>query len=440
MKILLIGNGGRENALAWKIFNSKSFRDTDSKLYSAPGNPGIQEFAEIIEIRDSEISALIDFALREKIDFTVVGPEVPLSQGIVDEFEKNNLKIFGPTAQAAEIESSKIFSKQLMKRNNIPTASYVSFTTEKVDEAREFLKGDKYPLVFKTDGLAAGKGVIIANDEEEAEKTLKDFCEGSSLNDAGFNFIIEEYLEGEEVSVFAITDGEKYIVLPFSQDHKKISEGETGRNTGGMGAIAPVKKFMTDDLTEKINIKIIEPVLKAMKEEGRVYKGCLYCGLMIANDEPFVIEFNCRFGDPETQAVLPLIESDFLAMLIASADGTIKNYKPEINENFTCCVVLASEGYPDKFETGKVISGLTESDDNVLIFHAGTKSDKTNKNILSSGGRVLSVVGISDRSLDDAVKIAYANIEKINFENKYFRSDIGFRQGKSYENKSEVIN
>jgi len=435
MKILLIGNGGRENALAWKIYNSKSFKDSNSKLYITLGNPGINKFAEIVEISPSDIISLKKFAVAEKIDFTIVGPEAPLSKGIVDEFEKIDLKIFGPTKKAAEIESSKIFAKDLMIRNNIPTAKYRSFSKDVIEEAHKFLGKCSYPVVIKADGLASGKGVIIAYDPDESEKTLKDFSEGSSVNEAGFNFLIEEYLEGEEVSVFAITDGEDYVILPFSQDHKKISEGEKGRNTGGIGAVAPVKKFANVELTEKIKSKIIEPVLKVMKEEGRPYRGCLYCGLMIVYNEPFVIEFNCRFGDPETQSVLPLINSDFLEMLIASATGRMKNYNLKIEDEYTCCVVLASNGYPDKFEIGKKITGIDDVGENCLVFHSGTKFERDGKDILSTGGRVLSVVGVSKKSLEDAANIAYVNAERINFENKYFRKDIGFRQMQAFKNK-----
>jgi len=441
MKILLIGNGGRESAIAWKIFYSKSFKDSGSKLYNTLGNPGIDKFAESVEINPSDISSLKKFSVEEKIDFTVVGPEVPLSKGIVDEFEKNDLKIFGPSKKAAEIESSKIFAKDLMFRNNIPTAKYRSFSKDELGEVQKYLKDLSYPIVFKADGLAAGKGVIIAHDLIEIEQTIKEFSEGSSLNNEGFKFIIEEYLEGEEVSVFAITDGDDYLMLPFSQDHKKVFEGEKGKNTGGMGAIAPVKKFENEYLMEKIKSKIIEPVLRAMKAEGRVYKGCLYCGLMIVNDEPVIIEFNSRFGDPETQAVLPLIKSDFLEMLLASAEGSINNYCLEVSDEYTCCVVLASKGYPDKFNVGEEIKGLENVLKNCLIFHSGTRFDKERKNILSTGGRVLSVVGVSKKSLEDAANIAYENVERINFENKYFRKDIGFRQIQVFKNKSrEVVN
>lgn len=427
MKVLLIGNGGRENAIAWKIFNSDSFRNTDSRLFVTQGNPGMEKYSESVDIAPDNIEGLIEFSVREKIELIVVGPEKPLSLGIADEFEKKGFKVFGPRKNAAEIESSKIFAKELMLRYNIPTASFREFSRERIDEAKKFLNECEFPLVFKADGLASGKGVMIAENKTEGEEILKDFYEGNSLNEAAFNFIMEEFIEGEEVSVFAICDGTNFIVLPYSQDHKKISEGEKGKNTGGMGAVAPVKKFMTEDMNEKIISKIITPVLNALKKEGREYKGCLYCGLMIKDNEPYVIEFNCRFGDPETQAVLPLIKSDFLEMLYSASTKNLKKYVPEVNDLNTCCVVLASGGYPDKFETGKKISGTEEINDNCLLFHSGTKSGKDKEELVTAGGRVLSVVGISDKSPEDAIKEAYENVDKISFENKYFRKDIGFR-------------
>ena len=427
MKVLIIGNGGRENAIVRKIFDSKSFQNSRGKMFYTAVNPGMDKFSESIDIKPADISSLLKFALENEISFTVVGPEVPLSMGIADEFEKNGLKIFGPSKAAAEIESSKVFAKNLMTDHNVPTAQFRSFKKENISEALSYSAECNYPAVFKADGLAAGKGVVILKDKKEAGELIKSFCEGKSLNDTGSEFIIEEYLDGEEVSVFAVCDGSDYLLLPFSQDHKRIFEGEKGNNTGGMGAVAPVKKFMTASLTEKIKNRIIEPVLNAMNRSGRNYKGCLYCGLMIVNDEPFVIEFNCRFGDPETQAVLPLIESDFLELLIASSDGNLGNYKLKIFDKYACSVVMASKGYPGKYESGKKISGLENEFRNCLILHSGTAYND-NHEIISSGGRVLSVTGVSDESLKDACRIAYENIEKIKFDGAYFRKDIGFRQ------------
>lgn len=424
MKILLIGNGGRENAIAWKICNSPTFKDSESILYCTSGNPGIKEFAETVDLKSTQIKELAEFCSDKKIDLTIVGPEIPLSLGIVNEFEKRGLKIFGPTKEAAEIECSKVFTKELLKEYNIPGAKFKKFSKNSISEAEKYFEKCNYPVVIKADGLAAGKGVIIAEDKHQAILTLIDFTEKEIFGESGFNFIAEEFLEGEEVSVFVITDGEDYAVLPYSQDHKKIGDGDTGKNTGGMGAVAPVKKFMTDELQEKIRLKIIEPVLKALRDKDRKFNGCLYCGLMIRENEPFVIEFNCRFGDPETQAVLPLIKSDFLEMLIATAENRIGEYKLETNEKSACCVVISSGGYPGEYATGKIITGTDNKNENILVFHSGTEFTETGE-LITSGGRVISVTGVSDESMAEAVKTAYQKVSEIDFENMYFRKDIG---------------
>ena len=429
MKILLVGNGGRENALAWKIFNSASFKENQCRLYCTSGNPGINEFAETVNIDPCDIENLLGFVKNEGIEFTVVGPELPLSSGIVNAFVNNGLKIFGPKKEAALIESSKIFSKKLMVDNNIPTASYRSFSGNYLIESKKFAGQCKYPLVIKADGLAAGKGVIIAKDEKEALEALDEISLNNIFGKAGDNLIIEEYLDGEEISVFVITDGTDFKILPFSQDHKKILDGDKGKNTGGMGAVAPVLKYMNADTESRIISRIIKPTLKALRNSGNEFKGCLYCGLMMVKGEPFVIEYNCRFGDPETQAVLPLIESDFLQLLLASADNKIEKYQLTLNKKFACCVVLASLGYPDKFETGKEINGFENSDiiSDSIVFHSGTKISEDNK-VVTGGGRVLSVVGLSDTSLLTAVNNAYEKVSCICFGNMYFRKDIGERQ------------
>lgn len=432
MKILIVGNGGRENAIADSIFNSESFKKNGSILFSTLGTPGLEKISTPVNIKPTEIDRLVDFAKKEKIDFTIIGPEIPLSMGIVNEFEKENLKIFGPTKQAAEIETSKIFAKNLMKRYRIPTASYREFNSENLKEANEYLLCSKYPLVIKADGLAAGKGVIIVNSFSEAISVIKDFTENRIFGDSGLNFIIEEFLTGFELSLFIITDGNNYIALPFSQDHKKIGEGDTGKNTGGMGAYAPADKMIYKDVYEKIMMEIIEPTLQGMEKEGRKYKGCLYCGLMITEIiqgilEPYVIEFNARFGDPETQAVLPLVKSDFLKLLISSSDGNIDEYKLEIHNKYSCCVILASKGYPEKYETNKTIKGLNDNSEDTFIFHSGTKYSDDRKNVLTNGGRVLSVVALSGKSMKDAISKCYNEIDKIEYENMYFRKDIGFK-------------
>lgn len=426
MKILLIGNGGRENAIALKIINSEAFKKNDSVLYYTSGNPGINEFAEPLDIKPGQIRELTEFCKNNQIDLTVVGPEIPLSLGIVNEFEKNGLKIFGPSKEAAEIESSKVFAKELMSEYNIPSAKFEKFSKYNISAAEEYFEKCNYPVVIKADGLAAGKGVIIVKNKHEAILTLIDFTEKEIFGESGFNFIAEEFIEGEEVSVFVITDGDDYVILPYSQDHKKIGEGDTGNNTGGMGAVAPVKKFMTEELQGKIRNRVIDPILKALKSKGRKFKGCLYCGLMIKENEPFVIEFNCRFGDPETQVVLPLVKSDFLELLIASASNNISGYKLETYNKFACCVVISSGGYPGDFVKGKIIKGADSEDEEILIFHSGTKKSE-NGELLSNGGRVLSVTGISEESMIKAIEKTYKKVSEIDFDNMYFRRDIGFK-------------
>lgn len=424
MKVLLIGSGARENALAWKICNSPSFKNSDSVVYAASGNPGINNFAKPVLISSTDIKELTEFALKEKIDFTIVGPEIPLSLGIVDEFEKRELKIFGPLKKAAEIETSKVFSKELMNKYGIPTAKFMAFTHENLDELNSFIYEINYPVVIKADGLAAGKGVIICNDVNDVEECIKDLTETKIFGEAGLSFVVEQFLTGNEVSLFVITDGEDYVILPPAQDYKRVFDEDKGKNTGGMGAYSPAIKFCDENVLKKAEEKIIKPVLNALNKEGRKYKGCLYCGLMITEDkEPYVIEFNCRFGDPETQAVLTLIESDFLELLMASSKGEIKNYRLKIRDAFAGCVVLASLGYPDEFVTGKLIEGLNDVQENVHVFHAGTT--ELNGKIFTNGGRVLSIVSDSEKSFTETFDNIYKAIEKIDFENKYFRRDIG---------------
>lgn len=424
MKILLIGNGARENALAWKISNSPSFQNSNSVLYAAPGNPGINKFATAVNIHSTDIKSLKKFALKENIDFTVVGPEIPLSLGIVDEFEKEGLKIFGPKKPAAEIETSKIFSKDLMAKYNIPTAQYKVFNESNLDELEKFIEKINYPIVIKADGLAAGKGVIICNDNNETEECIKDLTENKIFGEAGLSFVVEKFLTGNEVSLFVICDGENYVILPPVQDYKRVFEEDKGKNTGGMGSYTPAVKFCDEEVLSRVEEKIVKPVLSAMKKEGREYKGCLFCGLMITeNKKPYVIEFNCRFGDPETQAVLTLIESDFLELLIASSEGKIKDYDLKIKNAYAGCVVLASLGYPDEYKTGMLIEGSNEVSNYTLVFHAGTV--ERDGKIYTHGGRVLSVVSTSEKSFNSAFENIYLAIQKIEFDNKYFRSDIG---------------
>lgn len=422
MKVLVIGSGGREHAIVWKLKQSPKV----TEIFCAPGNAGINKIAEGINIKADDVDGLLNFVKENDISLTVVGPEVPLEKGIVDLFNSNGLQIFGPQKSAAKLEHSKIFAKDFMKRNNIPTAGYETFSLSEKAEVFDYISAAAYPLVIKADGLAAGKGVIICTNIDEAIKTVNEFFDERIFGSAGDNIVIEDFLEGTEASVFAISDGENYIVLPASQDHKKIGEGETGKNTGGMGAYAPADKAVSYETMIKIKQRVIEPVLKYMKAEGNEFRGCLYCGLMIdKNGNPFVIEFNTRFGDPETQVVLPKIKSDICDLFIASAAGKISSYKLELNNNFYCTVVLASLGYPDKYETGKVIIGLDDISSDAVVFHAGTKEDSGK--ILSNGGRVLSVTGFSPLGLKEAINFAYHNAERIKFENKYLREDIGLK-------------
>lgn len=420
MKVLVIGSGGREHAIVWKLKESPQV----NKIFCAPGNAGIGEIAECVNMKADDVQGLLKFVKESDIDFTVVGPEVSLEAGIVDEFGKHGLKIFGPQKSAARLEHSKIFAKDFMKKYNIPTAEYRSFSMRQSPEALKYLEKSSYPLVIKADGLAAGKGVIICADKKEAQKAVNEIFEKRAFGDAGTYIVIEEYLEGEEVSIFAICDGRDYIVLPASQDHKKIGEGETGKNTGGMGSFAPANKIATPELIEKVKQRIIEPVLRNMKSEGNEFKGCLYCGLMVdKSGDPYVIEFNTRFGDPETQAVLPLVGSDLFDMFMASAEGKMGSYKLELSNDHYCSIVLASNGYPDKYETGKEIKGLDKITEDCIVFHAGTKMDGSK--VVSNGGRVLDVTGMSNTGLKEAINTAYKNAEIINFENKYYRKDIG---------------
>ncbi|HRE42221.1 MAG TPA: phosphoribosylamine--glycine ligase [Ignavibacteria bacterium] len=421
--ILLIGSGGRESALGWKIANSPSFINNNCKLISAPGNPGLSKYSDCININVEDLNSIIKFVSANKIDFVVVGPEIPLSLGLVDQLQKIGIDSFGPSKAAAQIESSKIFTKDLLKKYNIPTANYKSFKSNQKSDALEYLKNQSYPCVIKADGLAAGKGVIIAENYQMAENTVKEFLDDKIFSDAGSNFVVEDFLIGQETSVFAITDGENFVTLPASQDHKKIGDNDTGKNTGGMGAYAPANKVATPEILEKTKSKIIEPVIKAMKSEGCEFKGCLYAGLMISPDgEPNVIEFNCRFGDPETQVVLPLIKSDFLELLIASATNNINSYKLETHNKYFVSVVLASGGYPEKYEKGFEISGLETLNSDTLVFHSGTAL--RNNKLITSGGRVLNIVSGSDISISDAREKVYNEINKLNFENMYYRKDI----------------
>jgi len=429
-KILVVGQGGREHALTWKLTQSP---DVD-KIYVAPGNPGIARIAETVNISADDIVGLLNFALEQDIDFTVVGPEGPLMAGIVNRFREKGLKIFGPTAQAALLEGSKVFTKNLLKKYNIPTASYEVFTD--IDEAREYARNFTdagKPVVIKADGLAAGKGVVIAVNREEAYEAIDSMMKGLTFGAAGERIVIEEYLVGEEVSFFAISDGRDFVSVLAAQDHKQVFDNDMGPNTGGMGAYTNPPVF-TEKLHHEIVDTVIKPVIKAMEAEGCPYQGVLYAGLMITSEGPRVLEFNARFGDPETQVLMPMIKGDILPILEASACGSLADYcrnnpgiseplyQIEVQEGTCLCVVLASQGYPGTYEKGKIISGLEKLKPDTIVFHAGTKLD--NGNLVTDGGRVMAVVA-HGTGINDVINYVYDEVKSIHFDGMHYRSDIG---------------
>ncbi len=432
MKVFVVGGGGREHALVWKIAQSKYVE----KIFCAPGNAGISEIAETIPIKPEDLNSLLKFAIDNEIDLTVVGPELPLSLGIVDLFESNGFKIFGPRKNSAEIESSKIFAKNFMKKYGIPTANYETFTCDEINKAKNFVKSLNPPIVIKADGLAGGKGVTICESFEDAIKTIDLYLNQKIFGSAGEKIVIEEFLQGEEASVFAITDGDDFITLAPAQDYKRVFDNDRGKNTGGMGSYAPTP--LIDELTmEKIKSEIIKPTIEGLKNEGRTYKGCLYCGLMITKDGPKVLEFNCRFGDPETQVVLPLLDADIIDLFFRAIDGGIKNFSYRIKKATAICVILASLGYPDSYEVGKEIYGLEEVKNlnDVILFHAGTK--KVDGKILTSGGRVIGVTAIGpENDFENTIKKVYTAVEKIKFDGMHYRTDIGKKALNYIKNKT----
>ncbi|OPX21912.1 MAG: phosphoribosylamine--glycine ligase [Candidatus Latescibacteria bacterium 4484_107] len=417
MKILVIGSGGREHTLVWKIAQSA---DVD-RLYAAPGNPGMAQLAECVDIQADDTDGLLVFALRERIDLTVVGPEVPLALGIVDRFEERGLKIFGPSGRAAQIESSKGFSKDLMAKYGIPTARYQRFTFS--EEAVRYVREQGAPIVVKADGLAAGKGVLICRTQAEAVEAVRTIMEDQAFGAAGKEVVVEEFLEGEEASILALTDGETILPLVASQDHKAIFDGDRGPNTGGMGAYAPAP-VVTEAVAQRVMEQVLRPAVDGMAKEGRIYKGVLYAGLMIADGKLKVVEFNCRFGDPESQVVLPLLKTDLVALMMAVAEGRLGEMSLEESDASAVCVVMASEGYPGSYEKGKRITGLDTARemDDVVVFHAGT--GVRDGNIVTNGGRVLGVTAMG-ADIGRAIDRAYEAVGKINFEGAYYRRDIG---------------
>ncbi len=419
MKILVIGSGGREHTLIWKL---KQSRKVD-KIFCAPGNGGISSIAKCIKIKAENITGLVDFAVRNKIGLTVVGPEVPLANGIVDEFKKKKLKIFGPEKKAAQLEGSKIFSKEFMRKHHIPTAPFKTFTS--AAEAIGFCKTVEFPIVIKADGLAAGKGVIIVKNHEDVTNTIKDIMVKKIFGNAGEKIIVESFLSGQELSVMAITDGKKLLTLLPSQDHKQAFDGDRGPNTGGMGAYCPTN-IATKKVMEQINEYILTPTINGLHKDGINYQGVIYVGLMLTKTGPKVLEYNCRFGDPETQVVLPLLKSDLAEIMLATTGKKLGSIgKLNWYNESAACVVMASKGYPGKYTSGVKISGLPQKPDrNCIVFHAGTT--KKDNDYVTSGGRVLGITGI-DRDLQSALNRSYRTINKIKFEGARYRRDIGFR-------------
>lgn len=431
MKVLVVGGGGREHALVWKIAQSPLV----TKIFAAPGNGGIAECglknvadsaigdAECVPIPSEDIPRLADFAREKRVDLTVVGPEIPLTLGIVDEFEKRGSKIFGPSKRASLIEGSKAFAKEMMEDLHIPTGEFETFTDR--HEAIQYIREKGTPIVIKASGLSAGKGVTVARDLESALKAVDEIMTEQIFGDAGKQIVVEEFLEGDEASVFAFTDGERILPTLPAQDHKSVYDGDQGPNTGGMGAYAPAS--LVDETMQKgIEEKILQPCISGMAEEGRPFKGILYAGLMITEEGPKVLEFNSRFGDPETQAILPLLETDLVEIMLAVCENRLHQIELEWSDRTSVCVVLASGGYPGSYEKGKWIQGLEEVEkmEDVIVFHAGTRLE--DHRFFTQGGRVLGVTGIGD-NLEKAIEKAYSAVERIHFEGMHYRKDIGFK-------------
>lgn len=417
MKILIVGGGGREHAMAWKIAQSPKV----AKVYCAPGNAGIAQFAECIALKVDDIPGIVDFVQRKEIDLVAVGPELPLTLGLVDALNEVGIKAFGPNKLAAELEGSKAFSKDIMKKYGIPTAEYGVFTDAM--SAKNFAREMNGPWVVKADGLAAGKGVLICSTLEETDAAIEQVLVGKSFGDAGDKLVLEEFLDGEELSMLAFCDGETIIPMVSSQDHKRVFSGDKGPNTGGMGAYSPAP-VLTQSLFEQVKEEVLERTMKAMAQEGRTFKGILYAGLMITKDGPKVLEYNVRFGDPETQVVLPRLESDLVDIMLAVADGNLKQMEPKWNNEACVTVVMASGGYPGEYKKGYPITGLDDVPAGTLVFHSGTAISE--KDIVTNGGRVLAVTALG-KDIRQAVDNAYQGVKKISFKDAHYRDDIAYR-------------
>ena len=421
MNILVLGSGGREHAISWKLSKSPKV----SKLFIAPGNAGTKSVGENVDISVNDFDAISKLVIAENIEMIVVGPEDPLVNGVYDYFSNSetlsHVAVIGPSKAAAELEGSKEFAKEFMMRHNIPTAAYKSFTVDTLDEGYEFLESLKPPFVLKADGLAAGKGVLILDNLDEAKAELKAMLADSKFGSASQKVVIEEFLDGIELSVFVLTDGKNYKILPNAKDYKRIGEGDKGLNTGGMGAVSPVP-FADEVLLNKIEERVVKPTIDGFAKDGLVYKGFVFIGLIKVNGEPQVIEYNVRMGDPETEVVIPRVKSDLFDLFKGVADGNLDTKEIEIDERSACTVMMVSGGYPEAYEKGKEISGI----DNVegsIVFHAGTKLD--GDKVLTAGGRVLAVTSYAD-NFEEALKLSYENIDKISFDKHNYRTDIGF--------------
>ena len=421
MNVLVLGSGGREHTLSWKIAQSSLCE----KLFIAPGNAGTASLGENVSIAVDDFEAMKDLVLEHNISMVVVGPEDPLVKGIYDYFSADEalkqVTVIGPSKRGAQLEGSKEFSKQFMQKFGVPTAAYLSFTKDTLESGYDFLETLNPPFVLKADGLAAGKGVLIIDDLTEAKAELKAMLADAKFGDASSKVVIEEFLDGIELSVFVLTDGESYKVLPSAKDYKRIGEGDIGLNTGGMGAISPVP-FADKFFLEKVEDRIIKPTVNGLKEEGIVYKGFIFIGLMNVNGDPYVIEYNVRMGDPETEVVIPRIKSDLLNLFQGIGDGTFSEKDFYVDEDTAVTVMLVSGGYPEAYEKGKLMSGFEDCEDSIL-FHAGTKQE--GDDVVTNGGRVLAITSFG-RDMDIALAKSFANAEKINFEKKYYRRDIGF--------------
>ncbi len=413
MKILVVGGGGREHAIIKKLKENKEI----DQIFACPGNGGIAKDATCVDIKATDIDSIVEFAKNSKIDYAVVAPDDPLVLGCVDELNKVGIPCFGPNKNAAILEGSKVFSKNLMKKYGIPTAEYETFTD--MEKALAYLENAKIPTVIKADGLALGKGVIIAQTRDEAKEAVKSMMQDKCFGESGSNIVIEEFLEGPEVTVLAFTDGKVVKPMISSMDHKRAFDGDKGLNTGGMGTIAP-NPYYTSEVAKICNEKIFLPTIEAMNKENRTFKGCLYFGLMITKDGPKVIEYNCRFGDPETQVVLPLLESDLFTIFKATTEGTLEQTEVKFSNNSACCVVVASNGYPVKYDKGFEVSIDKKVESQVYVAGAKLEGDK----LLTSGGRVLGVTATGE-DLQTAIQKAYDAVNGVSFENAYYRKDIG---------------